>query len=226
MSDYRKEPLFEKPFFTFARPYLDLLAKGSLFNLIYFVMAGINVILPFAVFVIAVNMGIFGEGKGNYAVAFIFSWVVIVFACWIGMQLWLDRRKKIMSMHFTTFIATFVLSDITQTLGEWLGTFIAITGAGVGLIAAIMLGKDIKNINEFLRMIGLDFIRIGGLIIFAGPLAGYLIIIVFRSMAEGLRLFVSLVNNTAEIAANIKRNAPAGSQQRFGLPAGPKGRGG
>jgi hypothetical protein len=238
MSDYRtgnfegkKKSILESSFFTCLKPYLDLLAKGSLFNLIYFIMAGINLILPFAIFATAVNQGIFQYFGGEFVIAFIFAWVVIAFLCWFGIQLWLDRRKKIMAMRSTDFIATVVFSDIVQTSGEWLGTFIGVIGAVVGLVALIMLGKE--GVYSFFNILppGLRFMRnFGAMVILIGPITGFLIIISSRSVAEGIRLLVSHVNNshdiavnTRDIAVNIKNSAPAGGQRPV-LPAGPKGR--
>jgi hypothetical protein len=119
------------------------------------------------------------------------------------MQLWLDRRKKIAALSSTEFIATAVFSELVQTMGEWLGTLLAIIGAGVGLIAAVTLGSDI---DQLFRMLGLGFMQAGVLIILVGPVTGFFIIIVSRFLAEQMRLWVSLVNNTGEIAANLQKN--------------------
>ena len=208
-SENDKKKKFEQmtggSFFTFSKPYLDFIGKGKIFNLVYYVMAVINLLIPFVIMYQVIDSGFFGWGLGaKYVFAFIFSWIVIVFACWIGFQLWWDRRKKISGIETSEFIATPVFSEIFQTFGEWLGTFIGITGAGVGLFASIFLGNDINNL---LRMIGLGFMGFGAATIIIGPVIGYFIIILFRFLAEQLRLFAALVNNTKNIAENCKSNA-------------------
>ncbi|MDR2494140.1 MAG: hypothetical protein LBD24_02845, partial [Spirochaetaceae bacterium] len=62
--------------------------------------------------------------------------------------------------------------------------------------ASIFLGDDI---NGLFRLIGLDFMQFGVLTILIGPLIGFFIIIVSRFLAEQLRLWAALVNNTKQL---------------------------
>jgi len=196
------DKMSENPFFSFARPYLDFVSKGNLFSLVYFVMAVGNLILPFVVIYKAIDSGLFRYGDAKYIFAFIFSWFVIVFACWIGFQIWWNRREKVSIISTSEFVATPIISEIFQTFGEWLGSFIAIVGAGVGLIAFIFLGRDI---NDLFSMIGMGSLGFGALVIIIGPVIGLIIIILSRFLAEQLRIFAALANNTKEIATNIKK---------------------
>jgi hypothetical protein len=191
----------EKPFFTFSRPYLDIIDKGKLFGFIYIVMAVINLVLPFVIIYNVIDTDFFKYGA-KYIFAIIFSWIVIVFACWIGFQMWWERKNKIKTIEISEFIATVIFSEILQTFGEWLGTMIGIIGFGVGLFASIFLGNDI---NYLLKIFGLGFMRFGIVLVLIGPVIGFFIIIVFRFLAEQLRLFAALVNNTKEIATNSKK---------------------
>jgi hypothetical protein len=197
------ERLLNTPFFVFSKPYLDYVGKGKIFNLLYVVMAVISLLLPFAIIIMAVSSGIFGYGA-KFTAAFVLAWLVIAFACWIGFQLWWDRRTRVAHIAASEFIATPIFSEILQTFGEWLGTLIGIIGAGAGLIAVIFLGRDS---NYLFSMIGLGFMRFGPAVILIGPIVGFFIIIITRFLAEQLRLFAALANNTKEIAANIKSNA-------------------
>jgi len=190
----------EGPFFTFSRPYLDFINKGKLFNLIYILMAVINPIIPFVILYQVIDSGFFSFGA-KYVFAFILAWFVIVFACWIGFQLWWDRRKRVINIESSEFFATMFFSEILQTFGEWLGTMIAIVGAGGGLLASIFLGRDVDYLFSY---IGMGFMQFGVLIVIVGPVIGFFIIILSRFLAEQLRLLASLSNNTKEIAANIK----------------------
>lgn len=195
--------LFNHPFFTFSKPYLDFIEKGGMYGFIYVVMAVISLILPIAVIVTAANFGFFQYSGAKYIIAFIFSWLVIVFACWIGFQLWWNRKSKIKTLEASEFAATPILSEILQTFGEWAGTVIGIIGAGVGLIAATALGSEAKFLFS---AIGLGFMNLGASAIIIGPVIGFFTIIVFRFVAEQLRILAALANNTKEIAVNLKEN--------------------
>ena len=196
------EKLTENPFFTFSKPYLDFIGKGTMFYLIYIVMAVVNLLLPFIILFMIIDAGLFGFGA-KFVFAIIFSWIVIVFACWIGFQLWWDRKSKINLVKSDEFVVTPIVSDIVQTFGEWIGTLIAIIGAGVGLIAFIFLGNEM---SDFFRYIpGIGFLGSGPAIILIGPVTGLFIIILFRFLAEQMRMLVALVNNTKDIASNLKK---------------------
>jgi len=209
MSDYQSggdgakkkfEDLAEGPFFRFSKPYLDFLDKGKLFNFIYVVMAVANLIIPFVILYTVIDSGFFHYGA-KFVFAFIFVWLSIVFACWVGFQLWWDRRKKVTQIYSAEFVATPILSEILQTFGEWLGTLIGVVGAVGGLLASIFLGRDVDYLFD---AVGLGFMQFGILTVIIGPVIGFFIVIVFRFIAEQLRIFASLANNTKEIATNIK----------------------
>jgi hypothetical protein len=196
------EKMDKNPFFVFSRPYLNFIAKGKIFSFVYFVMAAVNLIIPFAVIYKTIDSGIFRYVEAKYVFAIILSWLVVAFACWIGFQIWWIRRIKVLDSASHEFIATTSFSEILQTFGEWIGTFIGITGVGVGIIALIFLGDEASYLFS---LIGLDFMNFGAMVIFTGPIAGFFIIILFRFLAEQLRLFASLVNNTKDIANNLKK---------------------
>jgi MFS family permease len=187
----------ENPFFVFAKPYFDYIGKDKIFHLVYFVMAGINIILPFAVFYTAIVSDLFEYDK-KYIIAFIPAWLVIAFACWVGFQLWLDRRKKIIAEAASEFLATLFFSDIVQTFGEWLGTLIAIIGAGAGLIVSVFFGSG-GSINLFFFRIGMGFMKYGMMTIIIAPLCGFFIIVLFRFIAEQLRLWATLANHSKHL---------------------------
>ena len=197
------EGMTESSFFTFSKPYLDFIGQGRIFNLVYYVMAVLNLLFPIIILIQIIRSGSLIRMLGaKYVIALILSWLVIAFACLVGFQLWWDRRKKSTDIGTSEFYATHIFSEIVQTFGEWLGTFIGITGAGVGLFASIILGSDI---NTLLSMIGLGFMGFGITTVIIGPVIGYFTIIFFRFLAEQLRLFAALVNNTKDIAKNCKK---------------------
>jgi hypothetical protein len=132
------------------------------------------------------------------------AWFVIVFACWISFQIWWNRRKEAALIASCEFTATVFFSEILQTFGEWLGTLIGIIGAGGGLLASIFLGRDVDRI---FRLIGMGLMQFGVLVVVIGPIAGFFVIVITRFIAEQMRLWVTLANNTKEIADNIKNGA-------------------
>jgi hypothetical protein len=188
-------------FTNFAKPYLDFIGKGKLFYLIYTIMAIINLLLPFAVIFTVIQSDLAGIGGARFIFTFILSWIVITFACWIGFQLWWDRKSKVKYFENSEFVVTHIFSEIVQTFGEWAGTMIGIIGAGVGLIAAVILGDYARYL---FRVIGMGFLPSGIIVVVAGPLIGFLIIIFSRFVAEQMRLLATLVNNTKYIAISIK----------------------
>jgi hypothetical protein len=195
------EKMTEKPFFTFSRPYLDFIDKSKIYSFVYFVMAIVNLILPFVILYKVIDSGFFKLGA-KFVFAFIFSWIVIDFACWIGFQLWWNRRKKILNTGTSEFSATLIFSEILQTFGEWLGTLTGIIGTGAGLIASIFLGNDI---NYLFRVIGMGYMGFGPIIVILGPIIGFSIIIIFRFLAEQLRIWASIAHNAGKIAENTKK---------------------
>jgi hypothetical protein len=191
-----------------ARPYLEFIDKGKLFGLVYTVMAIANVLLPFAVLYMVIDSGLLKYADGKLVAAFIFTWLVIAFACWVGFQIWWDRRKKMTTPATSQFSATVVFSEIVQTTGEWMGTMYAIIGAGVGLITTIFLES---SGGSLLRALGMNFLSSGIMSIIIAPITGFFIIVGSRFLAEQLRIFAALANNTKEIADNIKGKGPRDS---------------
>jgi tetrahydromethanopterin S-methyltransferase subunit G len=190
------------PAFNFSKPYLDFIGKEKIFSIVYYVMAVLNVLIPIVIIIGAISNHLF-SGPAKFAIAFLLSWIVISFTCLIGFQLWWDRRKKVETLAACEFAATHSFSEITQTFGEWIGTFVGIIGAGVGLIATVILGEESRYLFS---MIGMEFLSMGALVIVMGPVMGFFIIVISRFLAEQLRIFAALANNTRDIAVNIKDN--------------------
>jgi len=195
----------ENKFFSFSRPYLTFIDKSKIYSIIYFVMSVINLIIPFVILYQIIDSHAFqyaAQYGAKYVFAIVLSWIVIVFACWIGFQLWWNRRKKVVELETSEFSSIMIFSEIMQAFGEWIGTLIGIIGAGAGLIAFIFLGN---NMNELFRMIDMNSLAIGPAIILVGPIVGFIIIIFSRFFAELLKLFAALVVHAREIAINVKR---------------------
>ena len=198
----RSSPSDESPFFGFAKPYFDFIGKGKIYSIIYVVMAVINLLLPLGVIFVVIQLGFLQYSGARIVVSFILSWLIIAFASWIGFQLWWYRKSSLKKIESADFIATPIISEILQTFGEWLGTLIAIIGAGVGIIAAIFLRES----SDFLsREYGIAFMDYSPLMIILAPVIGFIIIIIFRFIAEQIRILASIANSTKEIASKIKK---------------------
>jgi len=194
---------FDSPFVTFSKPYLDLLDKVKIFGIVYIVFAVGSLITPFVVLYLFIDSGMFSFGA-KWVFFLILSWMVITFSCWIQFQIWWNRKKNLEKIAESEFRITPIFCEILQTSGECLGTFMGIVGAGCGLLALIFLGSEANNILYYIDLGILGNIGVVAFII-AGPVSGFFTIITFKFIAEQLRLFVSLVNNTKEIALNVKK---------------------
>jgi hypothetical protein len=99
------------------------------------------------------------------------------------------------------FVATPVFAHFIQVAGEWLGTYIAVVGAGVSLVAAVFLGEEASALSS-LTGTGILSFGVAGIII--APVYGFLIIVVARFIAEQCRALATIANNTKK-----KREAEA-----------------
>jgi len=188
----------QNKFFSFIAPYLTFIDTGKFFrrpfSWLYTVIAILNLIFPFFILYRAIDGGIF-RTPAKFVIVFILVWFTITFACWLGFQIWWDRKNK---LNFTSetrddFITTPIFSHFIQTAGEWLGTWIAVVGFVFSLLATIFLGREGYYMS---RQIGLGFFNIGLLSIILMPIYGYLLIIISRFFAEQFRALVSIANNT------------------------------
>ncbi|MBN1781127.1 hypothetical protein JW948_08395 [bacterium] len=188
----------ENRFFTFIAPYLAAIDDGRFFrkpfSWLYSLIAIINLLLPFYLLYQAIDNRIFSAGS-KIVFGFILAWLTIGIACWIGFQLWWDRKNKI-SLSSSTgdeFIATPTFSHFIQTLGEWIGTLIGLIGFVFGILSIIALGDAGYYLS---RQLGVGFINMGILSIIFAPVYGFLIIILTRFLAEQIRALVAIANNT------------------------------
>jgi len=185
------ENLEKTPFFTFSKPYLDFIGKGTMFSLVYYLMAIVSILVPFAFIIWAIQEGIFDYASymgAGIIVWFIITWFFAAFAGWIGFQLWWARKSQVTEVKESEFVAIPICADIFRTFGEWLGTLIAVIGFGGGLFGLILA-------NEFLSTV-----PGGSALVIAGPVVGFFTILFFRLVAEGIKIFVSIANSCRDIA--------------------------
>jgi len=207
------------PFFTLSKLPLEFIEKAKFFKIIFslvcIVMAVITLIRPFLILGQVISSGYFNFGI-KYILAFVFTWLAIAAACWLGFHLWLERRKKAEEFGSSEFIVLPFFSEIIKTVGEWLGILFFVIGFVGGLFALIFLGKSggtmlsiiLTGANSSGSSAGLlaSIPIIGGLsgitsviydgAIILGPLAGIVIMFVSRFIAERLKVLAAIANNT------------------------------
>ncbi|MDR1681499.1 MAG: hypothetical protein LBS12_06945 [Prevotellaceae bacterium] len=168
----------------FIAPSLSYIDSGKFFrkpfSWLYVTFAVISVLIPFAALFFAIDAGVFDAGAGAIF-TFLLTWFVIVAASWVGMQIWWDRREKVLltSAEGSEFPAIPVIAHFVQTLGEWAGTLTAIIGCGASLFMWILQG-------EAILLLGVPLF----------PVIGFLTIVLFRFMAECMRALAAIANNT------------------------------
>jgi len=215
----------ESPFFTFSRLPLEFFEKAKIFKIVFtfvcIVMAVITLIYPFLILGRVISSGYFNFGI-KYILAFIFTWLAIAAACWLGFHLWLDRRKKAVELCSSEFIVLPFFAELLRTFGEWLGILYGVIGAVGGLFSLIFLGRysggtlsailyGVKSgVNFGEDSEGLLAPILGGLAekindttglvfsgaIILGPVVGFLIIFISRFFAERLKVLAAIANNT------------------------------
>jgi hypothetical protein len=185
----------------FAAPYFNMIDSGALYRrpfvILYMILAFLNLLSILGVLAVMFKGGVAGIIIGLFA----------IFGLWIGFQLWWNRREKINSFVSpgSEFVALPVFSHFFQTAGEWFGTMMAIVGTGSSIVAALFGsgggGGFGSNPMEMFMMMGGGTPVVG---IIASPLAGFLILIVTRAIAEQIRALVAVANNTKNIDNNTR----------------------
>jgi len=119
---------------------------------------------------------------------------------WFNFQLWINRTKKVLedSGKDDEFVAIPVFSHLIQTFGEWLG----FTLGTIGFSTTLLVNVFFKEYDRYFfgRIFGTELLNPSFKYIIIWPLAGYLIIVIFRVIAEIYRAIASIANNTKKFA--------------------------
>lgn len=179
--------LLKSKFFSFFAPYIGVIDSGKLFRRpfawLYIIFGVICALIPLYLIYSALNSGgIKFEG--------ILIILVHLFVGWFGLQFWFNRSCKVaeLTSEDAEFVSTPVFSHLIQSLGEWLGTYVAVVGFFTALIQMISSGKFAELGNFGHGWIGLAVATVGG----------FLIIVISRFIAEMFRALTSIANNTAK----------------------------
>ena len=206
----------DNKFFTFIKPCLDFIDNGSFyrkpFKWLYMLIAALNLFFPLYLLYQAISKDFFKYAPGKLIAVFILAFFIVAFACWIGFQIWWDRKDKVASTSTEgdNFVATPVFSHFIQTLGEFVGVWIAIVGFGVSLLLTL-LGSDSYGLSGILEF---DFISAGILSAILAPVYGFLIVVFSRFLAEQFRALAAIANNTANkgVKKDATINIPPGTE--------------
>lgn len=191
----------ESKFFTCIKPFLSYIDNGTFFRQpfkwLYIVFAVLNLLFPLYILYQAISSQIFSVLPAKFIVVFIVVFLILALAAWISFQLWWDRKDKVIAStaEGDRFIVTPVFSHFIQTLGEWMGIWIAIVGSLLSLIITLVLGEEG---SLFSRSMGLSFISIGYISVIMMPIYGFLIVVLSRFFAEQFRAITVIANNTTK----------------------------
>ena len=191
----------------FIAPFLSYIDSGKMFrkpfSWLYMLLAGLNAILPLYVIYKVIESQVFKFAPTKVIFAILFCWIVLCAACWVGFQIWWDRKDKVLltSEEKSDFSLTPVIAHLFQTFGEWMGSFIAIVGLGFSLFGTIFLGDEIAALNYVMPLP----IEVSALGMILYPLYGFAIIVAFRFIAELCRCLAAIANNTKATANNTKK---------------------
>lgn len=186
------------PFFKFLDPVLKYVDEGAFFKKpfmwLYIVIAVLNLVIPIAALVTAINGGVFDRG-GTVIFGFILLFIVICGLSWFGAQIWWNRSSKVLCTagNNAEFVVIPVFSHFIQTLGEWIGMWVGFGGLCLSLIAALFMAGSAYKLSA-LGLSTLGGMGLLGCILY--PIYGFIVVVIARVFAELLRALVAIANNT------------------------------
>ncbi|MCC8035676.1 MAG: hypothetical protein LIO77_07085 [Rikenellaceae bacterium] len=184
---------------NFIEPLLTRMDNGELLirivGWLYILAAAINVLLPFYVLynVLESRMLIFLGWGARFAFANIF--LILLAAAAASALFWWGRKGRLPGFDSSTeYPVMGLFSHLLRTFGEWFGLYYACAGFLVTLIALVFMGGERVFFMQAVGMIGtgtgwLDLVFI--------PIAGFIILIVFRLLAELLSAFAAIARGRA-----------------------------
>lgn len=190
--------LSDNKFFNFIKPFLNYIDEGNLykkpFGWLYIIIAVINLLIPLFIIIRLINVGLF-NGPFKEVLVIILVWLSITFAGWISFQIWWDRKSTVLGIgsERDEFVATPVFAHFIKTLGESMGTWVAIVGFLLALMTTIILGGEGTSIS---RELGIEFLGSGAIFIILSPVIGFLIIVLFKFISELISALSAIANNT------------------------------
>jgi hypothetical protein len=187
-----------KRILTTADTFFAYIDNGEIFRngykWVYIFFAVITGISPFGTLYTTFRYSLFNMAFGT-ALAFLLIWLFILIAGVLGCLLWWRRKNDLIAItsQNNEFIASVIFAHFLQTIGEILAIYLAVVGTGVCLVCGIFLGSErnyeLDNVLPIHPNVGLI-----GVIGF--PVAGFLVLIFFRFIAEQIKALATIATNT------------------------------
>lgn len=193
----------DSKFFTWLKPYIEQFDNGRFFRVafkwFYIIIGVLNLCIPFYFLYIFFNIEEnppFSLEASSFFTLF-FTWLIITFVSWCSFQIWWHRSDRVFEIteEDCDFVVVPVLSNFTQTVGEWVGAWVGAAGFAIVLVGTLFMGDEG---NELFDLIGLDFLQTGIVNILIMPVLGFGIMVVSRMLAELFRGVAAIANNTRQ----------------------------
>jgi hypothetical protein len=175
------------------KPYLRFLDNNVLFKKPISCFFAIDSLLfPVIVLSFLIQTGIFRTGEVKFIVAAILILIVFGFAGIFGACIWWFRRitRDEGSGWYNNF------RRFIQTMGEWLGTVVAICVSGTTIILLIFLSREMYYFIPF-------SVDINIATAFYGPIIGFLIIIATKILLFLLDPVIWLIKQIWKLAVRV-----------------------
>lgn len=165
------------------------------FKWLYYILGALNIFIPISLIKATSDYSHYLSGKAMTCMILLII-ISIPFAFFAAM-LWIKRGNNFNNdaSHGSRFIAIPLVANLIQTTGEWLGYFMGVGGFISVLLALLFGGKELEYVIP-------GSINFASLIVM--PIIGFLIILVFRFLAESWLALASIANHTRSIDRKIK----------------------
>jgi hypothetical protein len=167
------------------------MGKGELFRQpfkwLYILISVAMLLAPFYFLYNVIDMKV----SGTFLAACLLIFVILLGLGWFSFQLWWNRKDQVVNLtsENDNFAAIPALAHLIQTTGEWFGCYLAILGFIASLLS-IIFGVT----TELSYYLNIGNVGARGLIYF--PIAGFIIILIGRALAESIRALAEIANNT------------------------------
>lgn len=177
--------------------FLNFIDSGDFFRkpfkVLYIILGIFNIAIPVLIGYIAYEAD-FMSAPTKWKLLFVIIWLIIGAASWLGFLIWWNRKEhlEVYSPADDEFVATHIFSHFTQTMGEWLGSFIAIVGFGMTFVLLFFLKDEapyfLNSLSFKTKLSYFDLLRY--------PLTGFMIVVIARFFAEQVRAITTIARNT------------------------------
>lgn len=181
-------------FLNFIDPYLGVIDKGSFFKTpiywFYIILGGFFLLLPFVILIAAIKYSDYLNGKMIFGLVVLF--LIFLFAGWIVFQILWNRKDNLTIKEYSNSIfAIPIVAHLVKTLGEVLGTFVAIVGFGLALIISLFFNDNSYFLGNEIPIKGFS-----GVIAF--PIIGFLIVLLTSYLSETIKVLAEIAINTSK----------------------------